>query len=64
MDSFIHINKLKLKLEAIKRQYLYLMNHIQVFLSLLQVPPYHIENLLYTNKIMIQNPYDHVANEF
>ncbi|XP_057493903.1 uncharacterized protein LOC130779320 [Actinidia eriantha] len=29
LDYFIHIYKLKLKLEAIKRQYLYLMNHIQ-----------------------------------
>ncbi|GFZ07129.1 uncharacterized protein LOC130755179 [Actinidia eriantha] len=29
MDAFIHIYKLQLKLEAIKRQYLYLINHIQ-----------------------------------
>ncbi|KAI8000872.1 hypothetical protein LOK49_LG09G00951 [Camellia lanceoleosa] len=28
-DAFLHIYKLQLKLEAIKRQYLYLMKHIQ-----------------------------------
>ncbi|KAL6991255.1 hypothetical protein U1Q18_009373 [Sarracenia purpurea var. burkii] len=30
MDAFIHIYKLKLKLEALRRQHCYLINHIQV----------------------------------
>ncbi|GFP96973.1 hypothetical protein PHJA_001841400 [Phtheirospermum japonicum] len=42
MDAFLYIYKLKLQVEAIKREYQYLIDHIQV-LSL------HLSNKLYTH---------------